>query len=81
VPVATGPWTHNFREIVDGMRSADAICMVTPDDVAESLTKLLGGDRDVCEMGKRGRAVFEAQSGATERTADSLLKLLRRSVA
>lgn len=79
VPVAMGPWVQNFREIVDAMRAADAIRIVEEPALAATLTEMLRGD--TVQMGVRGREVFEAQAGATERVTRALVSLLGRSAA
>jgi 3-deoxy-D-manno-octulosonic-acid transferase len=79
VPVATGEWTQNFREIVDAMQKASAIRIVQPSNLGESLASMMGGQAQ--EMGQRGREVFETQAGATARTAKALLELIGRSAA
>jgi 3-deoxy-D-manno-octulosonic-acid transferase len=79
VPVITGPWTHNFREIVDAMRAADAIRIVEPEGLARVLAEMMSGEE--AAMGERGREVFRAQAGATARTVDLLMELMRRSAA
>lgn len=79
VPVVTGPWTHNFREIVDAMRAANAIRIVEPEGLAQALAEMMSGEERA--MGVRGREVFEAQAGVTARTVDALMELMRRSAA
>jgi 3-deoxy-D-manno-octulosonic-acid transferase len=76
VPVLMGPSYENFREIVEGMRAADAIRIFgdTEPDMGKAFEDLLWLDT---EMGQRGRLFFEAQSGATQRTVDALLELVR----
>ena len=74
VPVVMGPSYENFREIVDGMRAANAIRIADADGLASALMDAL---RDGKAMGERGRKFFEAQAGATERTVAALLELLR----
>jgi len=76
VPVVTGSSFENFREIVKTMREAGAIRIVATDELAETLIGLLRGKDDARALGERGRAVFEAQAGATARTAQVLISLL-----
>src|SRR5271170_4332740 len=76
VPVVTGSSFENFREIVKTMREAGAIRIVATDELAETLIGLLQGKDDARALGERGRAVFEAQAGATARTAQALISLL-----
>ena len=73
VPIVMGPSYENFREIVEAMRAAKAIRIATADELASALICSLADD---VAMGERGRACFEAQSGATQRTVDALLPLI-----
>ena len=74
VPIVMGPSYENFREIVEAMRAAKAIRIATADELASALISSLAGD---VAMGERGRECFEAQSGATQKTVDALLPLIR----
>jgi 3-deoxy-D-manno-octulosonic-acid transferase len=76
VPVVTGSSFENFREIVKTMQEARAIRIVATNELAETLIGLLQGKGDAQALGQRGRAVFEAQAGATARTAQALVSLL-----
>lgn len=76
VPVVVGPSFENFREIVKTMQKAGAILIVTTDELAATLIGLLQGKDDARALGQRGRAVFEAEAGATARTAQALVSLL-----
>jgi 3-deoxy-D-manno-octulosonic-acid transferase len=76
VPVVMGPSYENFKEIVGAVREADAIRIVERGELTAALVELMT-DRALAEaIGARGRAVFEAQSGATERTVSALTELL-----
>ena len=81
VPVVMGPSSENFREIVEAMRAADAIRIVDAGGLASALTEMLKENGDARAMGERGHAVFDAQAGATARTAGALLGLIDRSAA
>ena len=78
VPVLIGPSFENFREIVKTMREAEAIRIVTTEELAATLVGLLRGKDDAQALGQRGRAVFEAEAGATVRTAQALVSLLEQ---
>jgi 3-deoxy-D-manno-octulosonic-acid transferase len=73
VPVVMGESYENFREIVEGMRAADAIRIVDAAGLGAALVDLLKDDRG---MGERGRRFFERQSGATQRTVEALVGLI-----
>jgi 3-deoxy-D-manno-octulosonic-acid transferase len=76
VPVVMGPSYENFKEIVGAMKDADAIRIVGREELTAALVELMT-DRGRAEtMGARGRAVFEAQSGATGRTVTALMELV-----
>jgi 3-deoxy-D-manno-octulosonic-acid transferase len=77
VPVVMGPSFENFREVVEGMRAADAIRIVSAGMLAEMLIAMLRSTKDARSLGERGRAVFETQAGATERTVQALMELLQ----
>lgn len=81
VPVVMGRSSENFREIVKAMRAAEAIRIVEPSGLAETMIDLLRHEDRAREMGERGRAVFTAQAGATGRTIESLLGLLDRKAS
>lgn len=76
VPVVMGPSYQNFKEIVGAMKDAKAIRIVERDALAEALVELMTDRASAESMGQRGRAVFEAQSGATGRTVSALMKLV-----
>jgi 3-deoxy-D-manno-octulosonic-acid transferase len=80
VPVAMGTSTENFRGIVETLRAQEAILVVEVKELAPALAKLLSGAPDVRAMGARGRQVFESESGATERSVQALIKVLRREM-
>jgi 3-deoxy-D-manno-octulosonic-acid transferase len=77
VPVLMGPSYENFREIVDGMRAADAIKIGDQNALKSSLTELLLDDNG---MGERAKRYFEAQPGATRRSIQALVRLIGREV-
>ena len=73
VPVVMGPSYENFREIVDGMRAADAITIVEDGNLTLALHRAMTRGR---AMGMRGFRFFDAESGATYRTVLALLDVL-----
>jgi 3-deoxy-D-manno-octulosonic-acid transferase len=78
VPVVMGPSFENFRDIVAKMQEADAIRIVKDkDDLEAALIELLTNREAARSMGERGRKVFEAQSGATARAVEALLRLVK----
>lgn len=76
VPVVMGYSYENFREMVEMMRGAKAICLVETEQLAGTIAGMLVDREAARAMGERGRAVFEAQAGATGRTVTALMEML-----
>jgi 3-deoxy-D-manno-octulosonic-acid transferase len=76
VPVVMGESYENFKEIVGAMREAGAIRTVNRKRLGGALVELLLDREAAKAMGEQGRAMFEAQAGATQRTAGVLLELV-----
>ncbi len=79
VPVVMGPSFQNFRDVVETMRDANALRIVSATDVGVELAKLLQNADEAKALGERGRAVFEGQAGATARTVQLLMSLLEET--
>jgi 3-deoxy-D-manno-octulosonic-acid transferase len=79
VPVVMGPSYENFREIVDAMLLHDSIRIVTTTGLSDALVAMLRSRNEARTMGERGRTLFEAQAGATARTVQALLELMKRA--
>jgi 3-deoxy-D-manno-octulosonic-acid transferase len=79
VPVIMGSSFENFREIVQTMRDAGGISIVQDmDSLTAELVEYLTDREAGRATGERGRAVFEAQSGATSRTVKLLTGLVSK---
>ncbi|HEY1994097.1 MAG TPA: 3-deoxy-D-manno-octulosonic acid transferase [Edaphobacter sp.] len=77
VPVVMGPSYENFRDVVERMRAADGILIIQNREGFEAaLIDLLQNREKAAAIGERGRAVFDAQAGATTRTVQALMALL-----
>ena len=76
VPVVTGASFENFRGIVEAMQEHDAIRVVTGEMLTATLAGMLRDGDAARALGERGRAVFEAQAGATARTVRDLMELM-----
>jgi len=76
VPIVMGPHYANFRAIVDDLRAHDGIRIAGKEELAGTLIELLEDKAAAEVMGKRGRQVFERQSGATARCVEALRTLL-----
>jgi 3-deoxy-D-manno-octulosonic-acid transferase len=77
-PVLSGRHVFNFQEVYDEMVSAGGARLVADEhELAEALARWLD-DRDAARTaGTAGRAVVERNRGATSRTVDALLELIR----
>lgn len=79
VPLVHGPDMSNFRDIVRGLRDANASRTASDADAARAaLLDLLRRPEERARMGDAARAWHAANRGATRRTADAILHLLRR---
>jgi 3-deoxy-D-manno-octulosonic-acid transferase len=79
VPVVMGASYENFREIVEVMRESDAVRIVSTASLGAAMVEMLRDEGAARAMGERGRGVFEAQAGATARTVEALMELLRET--
>ena len=76
-PVIHGPHMGNFAEMRDLFREAAAAVEVADGrGLTEALGSLLDDPVRADRMGEAGRAIVEAQRGATQRTADLVGALL-----
>jgi 3-deoxy-D-manno-octulosonic-acid transferase len=71
-----GPYTQNFRDIVEAFGKADALRVVTPQSLTPTVLNLLENDDERGALGRRAGEVVRSQQGATERTVSALLSLL-----
>jgi 3-deoxy-D-manno-octulosonic-acid transferase len=76
VAIMVGNHTENFREIVGLFQRHDAVCVVGPAEFPLVLMELIANPEERAALGRRGAEVLQSQMGATQRTADALLKLL-----
>jgi 3-deoxy-D-manno-octulosonic-acid transferase len=77
VPVLTGPYLHNFKDIGNAMIQAGG-CVVVQDREALSLeVRSLSGAEDLrLKMGRGARQVYESKKGASGQNAEEVLSLL-----
>ena len=78
-PILVGPYTENFRDIIEVFRKSDALRIVTPESLAPTVLHLLESDNERTALGRRAAEVLRSQQGATERTVRALLELLPES--
>jgi 3-deoxy-D-manno-octulosonic-acid transferase len=76
VPILIGQHYDNFREIVEKLKSRDAIRIVEPAALSVVLLAMLSEESTSRSMGDRAREVFNAEAGATQRALNALLALL-----
>ncbi len=80
VPVVIGPSFENFRDVVASMVAVDGLRIVNNEaELTSTLIDLLKNPERAGSLGKRGQTVFESESGATARSIQSLMPLLRIS--
>lgn len=76
--VVFGPHTENFRVDVEMLLSAQAAVRISrPEELAETLERLLGDEVERAGLASRARDVIRSNQGATERTAGILAPLFR----
>lgn len=76
VPVVMGPHYENFRGIVDALRAENAVAIVEPTALPQTLHSVLTDEPAAQAMGARARAVFEREAGATARAVEAVLAAL-----
>jgi 3-deoxy-D-manno-octulosonic-acid transferase len=81
VPILMGPHYDNFREIVQKLKSLEAIRIVEPAELSVVLLTMLRGENTSQTMGDRANQVFHAEAGATGRAVDALVALLPETAA
>ncbi len=75
VPIVIGPHYENFRDIVAIFARADAVKIVAPEKLGETLILLLREHAErsgPTSLGQRAAEVIRAQVGATERTLTAI---------
>lgn len=79
-PVVVGPYMQNFRAIADRLLAADALIQIEgPEALAASWQALLENGERARAIGERGKAVAEAERGATDRAVTAAVELLCES--
>ncbi|MGD2110127.1 MAG: 3-deoxy-D-manno-octulosonic acid transferase [Phycisphaerae bacterium] len=78
--VVVGPHTDNFAVPVAAFRDADALREVhSADELADAIGAILHDKRGANEMGERARRVVLSHQGATKRTVERIVGVLRTS--
>ena len=71
-PIIVGPHTENFREIIDLFTRAGAVDIVSRDEFAKELLRLLDQGEKREQLGRHAAEVVRATCGATNRTTEVL---------
>ncbi|MGB2986041.1 MAG: glycosyltransferase N-terminal domain-containing protein, partial [Phycisphaerae bacterium] len=78
-PIVAGPYTDNFQLPVGALRAADAIRIVESAGALPSVVGAILQDRALAEqLGSRARQVVINNQGATNRTADAVIRVIER---
>ncbi len=78
-PIVVGPHTDNFQLPVEALRDADAIRTVDSGDTLAHVIAAVLRDKAPAEaLGSRARQVVINNQGATQRTADAIVRVLGR---
>jgi len=81
VAMVVGPCTENFRDIIRLFESQEAIRVASPDELPLVLMELLSNEGARAALGRRAAQTVRLQTGATQRTADVMEKLLTMAAA
>jgi 3-deoxy-D-manno-octulosonic-acid transferase len=76
VPIVMGPYDANFRAIVQGLRTHQALLITSKEYLASTLISVLQDPAEAAAMGTRAREIFHHQAGATDRCIAALRALL-----
>jgi 3-deoxy-D-manno-octulosonic-acid transferase len=77
VAIVVGNHTENFRDIVGLFQSRDAVRVVGPAELPLVLMELISNPATREALGQRAAETLRSQTGATQRTADALERLLQ----
>jgi 3-deoxy-D-manno-octulosonic-acid transferase len=78
VATVVGPYTENFRDIVNLFRRKDAVRIVGPAELPLVFLELLANETERKQLGRRAAETMRSQTGATARTAQQLQELMAR---
>jgi 3-deoxy-D-manno-octulosonic-acid transferase len=81
VPIVVGPHTENFRDMVGLFQSREAVRVVSSAEFPLALMELISNQTVRAALGRRAAETLRSQTGATQRTAEALEKLLERTAA
>ncbi len=76
--IVVGNHTENFRDIIGLFQSQDAVRIVGPAELPLVFMELIANPEERVALGKRAAETLQLQTGATARTAEALVELMRR---
>lgn len=78
-PIISGPKLKNFRQALDSLVRADAVCRIENDiELPRALAGLLADRAAAAAMGQRAHAVIQASRGALNTTVNALENLMNQ---
>lgn len=77
VPVMVGPHTENFRDIVSLFQTCNAVRVVEAAELPLVFIELISNEAARAALGRRALETLRSQTGATQRTANALVRLLQ----
>lgn len=78
VPIIVGPHTENFRDIVGSFERGNAVRVVEAAELPLVFMELLSNEAARTALGRRAAEILRSQTGATQKTADALVQLMRQ---
>ena len=79
--VIVGPAVRDFQDTVDALRAGDGIVQITPDQLPQTIARLLDDPARRRQIADNARRVIQANQGATERHAQLIRDMLARTAA
>lgn len=79
--IVVGPYTENFRDVVQLFRAGDAVVVSSAAQLASTFLDLLADESLRRDLARRASEILRANSGATARTSAALESLLEAQSA
>jgi 3-deoxy-D-manno-octulosonic-acid transferase len=80
-PIVVGQYTYNFEQTMHLLTKDKAICIATGEQsLTEAVVDLFTQKEAAAEMAHRARMIIVQNTGATERSATEIFKLLDRDI-
>jgi 3-deoxy-D-manno-octulosonic-acid transferase len=77
VAIMTGPFTFNFREIIQIFSQSQALKTVSSANISQEMLQLLRDPAEQKRLGMKAKELFTQYAGATKKTLDALQPLLQ----